>query len=295
MPIVLVSLRWRRLLRLSVRGLIVLVLITGAGLGWIFRSARIQREAVASLDRVGCIVLYDWQFSNGTASQGGEPWAPWWLVDLVGVDYFGHVTRVVFGDFSKQSDARLEPAGRLVQLEELDLSGSSVGDGGLLHLKGLSKLSTLNLSDTMVTNAGLAHLGGLSKLSNLNLSRSHHNDRFRLTDAGLAHLRELKKLTHLNLSLNSVTDTGLAQLKGLSYLSNLNVSGTKVTDAGLVHLKGLSSLSSLDLAETQVTDAGMVHLMGLRKLSSLNLLVTAVTYARVTDLELALPNLTIEH
>ena len=40
---------WRRSLRFSVRGLIVLVLVIGAGLGSLVRSARIQREAVAAI------------------------------------------------------------------------------------------------------------------------------------------------------------------------------------------------------------------------------------------------------
>jgi hypothetical protein len=39
---------WRRHLRFSVRGLIVLVLVTGGWLGWVARGARIQREAVSA-------------------------------------------------------------------------------------------------------------------------------------------------------------------------------------------------------------------------------------------------------
>jgi hypothetical protein len=47
---------WRRRLRISVRGLIVLVLIIGAELGWIVQGARIQREAVAAIRRDGGVV-----------------------------------------------------------------------------------------------------------------------------------------------------------------------------------------------------------------------------------------------
>ena len=67
-----VSRSWRRYLRFSVRGLIVLVLVIGAGMGWIVRSARIQREAVAAIvnDRGG--VLYDWEWSNGEFIPGGK-------------------------------------------------------------------------------------------------------------------------------------------------------------------------------------------------------------------------------
>jgi hypothetical protein len=59
--------RWNWL-RLSVRGLIVLVLIIGGGLGWIahfMRSAQVQQDAVAAVRKVGGSVLYDWQFEGG--------------------------------------------------------------------------------------------------------------------------------------------------------------------------------------------------------------------------------------
>ena len=46
--------RWWNYLRFSIRGLIVLVLFTGGGLGWLIRGARIQREAVAALEKCGC-------------------------------------------------------------------------------------------------------------------------------------------------------------------------------------------------------------------------------------------------
>src|ERR1017187_10239475 len=91
-----VSRPWRRFLRFSVRGLIVLVLVIGAGLGWLVRSARIQREAAAVITRAGGSVMYDWEWSNGKVIAGGTPWAPKWLVDRIGVDYFGRVTYVSF-------------------------------------------------------------------------------------------------------------------------------------------------------------------------------------------------------
>ena len=50
----------RRWLRLSVRGLIVLVLILGGGLGWVIRAARIQRDAVEDIERQGAGGVYEW-------------------------------------------------------------------------------------------------------------------------------------------------------------------------------------------------------------------------------------------
>ena len=74
-------------LRFSVRRLIVLVLVIGAGLGWLVRSARIQRDAVAAIQKVGGRVWYDWELRNGKFIRGGRPRAPRWLSEriLIGV------------------------------------------------------------------------------------------------------------------------------------------------------------------------------------------------------------------
>jgi hypothetical protein len=59
-----VSRSWRRFLRFSVRGMIVVVLVSGGWLGWIVRSARIQREAVAGIRNAKSRVSSDWELSR---------------------------------------------------------------------------------------------------------------------------------------------------------------------------------------------------------------------------------------
>jgi hypothetical protein len=57
---------WKcRRLRLSIRILIALVLLIGTGLGWIVRSARIQRDAVEAIVKSGGAVKYDWEYKDG--------------------------------------------------------------------------------------------------------------------------------------------------------------------------------------------------------------------------------------
>jgi hypothetical protein len=90
-----VSLSWGRFLRFRVRGLIVLVLVIGVWLGWIVRSAQIERDAVAAVVKAGGGVHYDWAWSNGKSLPGGKPWAPRWLTDLIGVEYFSKITAVL--------------------------------------------------------------------------------------------------------------------------------------------------------------------------------------------------------
>jgi hypothetical protein len=207
MPAGPVSRPWRRFLRFSVRGMIVLVLVVGGGLGWLVRSARIQRDAVAAIEKVGGSVSYNWEWSNGKSIPGGKPWAPRWLVDLIGVDYFGHVTIAWLSPPLNATNATLAAVARLTRLERLVLIGTSADDAALAHLKGLGKLSSLNLGFTQVTDAGLAHLKGLSNLSILTLRGTN------VTDAGLAHLKALGKLSSLNLSFTHVKDAGIAELK----------------------------------------------------------------------------------
>jgi Leucine Rich repeat len=271
MPAGTVSLHWQRFVRLSVRGLIIVVLVIGVGLGWLVRSARIQRETVAAIQKAGGHVFYDWEWSNGKSIPMGKPWARRWFIDRIGVDYFDHVTHVSVTP-NGADDALIAQVGRLTRLQVLwhDQSGfdcdyitSTLSDAGLSHLTGLTDLSLLCVRSSQVTDAGLLHLRGLTNLTVLYL------DGNRLTDAGLAHLTVLKRLTSLSLV------------------------GTQVTDAGLVHLRGLTDLSELNLCDTQVANAGLAHLKGLTKLSELYLISTQVTDAGVRDLQRALPNLKI--
>jgi len=313
--------------RFSLRGLLVMVLAIGTVLGWVVRSARIQRDAVAAIERAGGHVEYDYEYPHGIGTRNGEPWAPKWLVNLIGLDYFAHVAWVdlsgtrpdavmpyvgqlnrieslilphsygVRSDADRQwlglgygiTDAGLLHVAALTRLRSLDLSTDDVTDAGLAHLKGLTELQVLFLFDTQVTDAGLAHLKGLSSLRVLLLGDTD------VTDAGLAHLERLASLETLQLDRTKVDDAGLTHLKGLSNLDELNLDRTQVTDAGLTHLKDLSNLHKLGLDRTRVTDAGLTHLRGLSSLRILDLLGTKVTEAGVRELKQSLPKTTICH
>jgi hypothetical protein len=76
----------RRLRRMSARGLTVGVLLIGTGLGWLVRSARFQREAVAVIASAGG-VKYNWGWTDGDYNPGVTPSNPGWLADLIGGDF----------------------------------------------------------------------------------------------------------------------------------------------------------------------------------------------------------------
>jgi internalin A len=167
-----------RYVRFSVRGLIVLVLAIGAWLGWIVNEAHVERDAVLAIKAAGGRLDYDWEWSNGKPIQRGEPWAPQWLVNLIGVDFFGHVTLVHIDGSSTATNATMEHVGRLTRLEWLNLLKSSIGDAGLNHVMGLTKLKQVNLNSTGVSDSGLVNLEGLSSLSSLS-PRPHARHRRR--------------------------------------------------------------------------------------------------------------------
>ena len=179
-----VSRPWRRFPRFSVRGMIVMVLVIGVGLGWLVRSAHIQRDAVAAIERVGGTVYYDWQWKKGTYLGTGQPRAPRWLVDFIGVDYLGHVTYVLVTLPPEEVDLVMTQLACLTQLERLSLAHSPVGDVRLARLKGLLKIEYLDLSSTRITDDGLVNLVSLRNLSTLLRRRTY------VTDAGTQRLNQ---------------------------------------------------------------------------------------------------------
>ena len=113
----------RKYLRLSVRAMIALILLLALGFGWIANRAGVQREAVAAIERAGGKVWYQWEWLNDDAIEGKPNW-PQWLVNVIGIDYFGYVVSVSVAQGA--TDDVMAHIGRLKKLERLDLSGASV-------------------------------------------------------------------------------------------------------------------------------------------------------------------------
>lgn len=137
---------------------------------------------------------------------------------VAGIEALGGTVRdIAMNDDSKEVD--------------FHLSGTALGDHGLVYVKAIPKLIHLNLKDTQVTDEGLKELAGLTSLTKLHLEQSL------ITDAGLEHLKGLENLEYLNLYGTAVTDAGLESLKALPNLKKLYVWRTKVTDEGAAKLK----------------------------------------------------------
>jgi hypothetical protein len=71
-----------------------------------------------------------------------------------------------------------------VKVRSIDVSGRGfVDDNALQHLEGLTELEELNLSNTTITDSGLVHLDGIKSLKKLDLSGT------KVTQAGIEKLK----------------------------------------------------------------------------------------------------------
>ncbi|MAG32759.1 MAG: hypothetical protein CL908_17910 [Deltaproteobacteria bacterium] len=135
----------------------------------------------------------------------------------------------------------------LPSLKRLTLTGCSVTDQGLEHVKGLPLLE-LGLRDTKVTDAGLPLVAEMRGLQRLDLNMLSG-----VTNEGLMHVGRLENLTFLRLNYTGTTGEGLRHLKSLSKLERLDAWAVKVTDAQLMNVYGLPSLNHLELGATSVS------------------------------------------
>jgi uncharacterized protein YjbI with pentapeptide repeats len=283
----------RQWLRLSMRGLLVLVLVIGTGMGWIVRQARIQREAVEAIDNLGepAHASYDSDPQSGSPGKRLPGWKKR-IAEYIGIDYVDHVAVVTLKSNGKELDWQqaVNRLGDLRQVRLMNLMGRHVNDDVLSQLEGMNGLELLMLQYTGVSDAGLAHVQNLTNLKTVYISGTG------TSDACLAHLKGLTKLSDLSLHGKRVSDAGLVHLRGLANLSELSLSGIKVSDAGLTHLKGLTRLSRLDLRHAQVSEAGLLQLKGLTNLWRLELDYNIQdTDDGIKVLRQALPRLTIEY
>ncbi len=302
--------------RLSLRALMILVLVLGGAMGWVVRSAHVQRDAVAAIVRGGGNVWYDWEVPRSRVQPDGEfvggvpmrkraaPW-PKWLFDRLGPDFLGTVRQVRVG--SKDPDAVMARATNLGRVEMLTFTfDAPVSDAGMTYLralrelkefagpirggkltgasleslKGLTELRELLLaSGPVLTDADLVHLKGLTALQHLQLSASTRNT---ITDAGVANFKDMVDMRQLSMTQTAITSDGLNHLRGMTRLHTLRIPATRVED--LAPIRQLTGLKFLHLANTRITDAGLAPVAGFTALESLMLRDTPITDAGLKHL-----------
>jgi hypothetical protein len=278
-----------RRIGLSVRLLMAIVVILGGGFGWLAYHVRVQREAVEAIERGGGKVYYDWQLDpDGRFDPKGMPPAPGWLVRIVGSGAFGHVERVIVG--RGEADATMAWVARLGRVKELRIfPEGSLTDGGMIHLRALTRLERLSLlpggSPPRITGAWLQNLTGLSRLRYLSIRG------IPVTDDDLQALAGLGSLKDLDLSSTRITGAGLSRLVGLDSLESLTLDGTAITDEGMRNLMTIPSLVTLSLNWTRVTEAGLWHLVGLKRLKRVSVIATLVSSRKASEFILMHPRI----
>ena len=149
----------RRLLRFSLRTMLIFMLVVCVAVGWKFERVRKQREVVAWVREMGGNVSYAID-DNGSADFKAEPSGPEWLRQWLGNDFFDEVAGVALRDTEVSN---VSPLAKLTELRTLDLTNTQVSD--VSALAKLTKLKSLDLNYTQVRDVSpLAKLTNLEKL-----------------------------------------------------------------------------------------------------------------------------------
>ena len=204
----------KRLVRISLRMVLVLTMILCVWIGMNFRQAERQKTAVAWVTGEGGKVEYEFE-------------APEWLYMVIGVedlskvdDYFSTVRYV--GSFPPDH-ADVAPLANLPNIRHLDLRSTQVSD--LAPLAKLEELERLALADTPVTD--LSPLSNLVKLEVLWLNYSQVAD--------LSPLENLTRLEYLSLNDTAVTDVSV--LTRLTHLKRLSLPVAHVSEEDVAKLQ----------------------------------------------------------
>lgn len=265
----------RRWLTFSLRAFFVLLTAICVWLGYQVNAARRQREAVASLEKLGAYVAYDVADPNMTYDAGGAPPPEFnafegWIAEHLGKDYVSSAIRVQLGsDIARDEDLQILADLPDVQALQLGMS-SRLTDATLAQLPASKKLLAIHMGGTMISDRGARELSKFPNLRSLWLGHT------RISDEGLETIGQLKSLTSLSLENTAITDAGMRHLRGLTQLDDLTLSNTRIGDKSLQVIGGFPRMSRLFIDGTQITDAGLAHFAKLENLGGVWLKRTQV-------------------
>ena len=133
----------RRLLRFSLRTLLLFTAIAACLLGVQVNKAHKQRAAVAAIWDAGGYVGYSWQRDIPCSDVPIDISYPW-LRSLMGHDYFDTVYRVDFDEWESQKEG-LVHLKKFPHLEHVYLRHASITDGDLRELSNLTSITNLTI------------------------------------------------------------------------------------------------------------------------------------------------------
>ena len=272
--------------RFRLRALLLLLTVVACWLGYMVHSARKQQETVSAIKDFGGSVMYDFEVDeSGWSIPNAQPWAPEWLLDFVGQDFFHRVVCLVFreSDTPVALEDNHELVRRLAQMNHVrivDVSGHNATDATMRLVGGFSSLEHFRAyGATAITDDGVANLAGLRHLEYVILGNSQFTNSSHLSDASLQSLSSCPKLEVLLAQGHNFSDKGLEYLSNSSKLRRLWVTRgpTSCTDQGLVCLAKLTNLQELGLQGNGITDRGLVHMKRLASLKRVELVSDSIT------------------
>lgn len=296
----------RRWLRLSLQGLLILVVLIAIPIGWVAHLIRTQRQAIAAVRAAGGQVQFDYQgqLVGKQFIRRSEPAAPRWVRRVLGDELFQDVVNVRFP--RPVAASVLASLARFDRLEGVGFA-EATGVGWDFHpLRSLARLRALNIRGPGVTDAALAGIGALPGIVRLQVGAAP------ATDAGFAHLARMGKLAALAIDeCPNLTDPGAARmvagLPSLTFflvirgpgslrmtlpalaehhpgLQLLTLDTAAVLDDDLASVGRLAELQELSLQQTRIGDAGLAHLKPLTGLRQLRLGSPRITDAGLVSL-----------
>lgn len=135
---------------------------------------------------------------------------------------------------TKLSTKAFGAIGRCINLNWLDVSGSSITRERMNLLSECDRLDQLLMTECMIQLDALSGLAGLANLQEVDLSGS------------------------------SVVDEQLKQLEGCEKLQTVKLIGTRVTETGLKHLAKMKQIKEIYLSRTSVSPAALARLRASR-------------------------------
>ncbi len=141
---------------------------------------------------------------------------------------------------------------------QLALSGAKLKDSAFDTLAKCVNLEWVDLAGTTLTTANAQKLSKLDSLEQLFLSRCS------MQRGALKTLNQLASLRELDLSGSSVDDQELPDLSQLPKLAILRVTNTNVTDKGIGSLSKIPNLKTLIISENSFSPAAVQKFKSLR-------------------------------
>ena len=210
---------WRRGLRFGLRTLLIFMLLSSLGFGWLAKERR-RNEVFARLRKASGSASIDINFASDSLHR--------------------RLSRLVLGDLISQ------------EIESMNLTYAHLVDEDMKGLSLFTETQSLTLVDNAITDEGLRSLAGITNLRRLSIGGQYARE---VTDKGMVHLKRFRKLRVLELRKTGVRGIGLKVLAEMPNLEQLSLWDSELDRNAVEHLKRCTQLKKLVVGRTNLSKA----------------------------------------